>query len=82
VKNVSGPQNTDDANENPKRVQCDVGVVAFDHGTSCQQDGVGRVEYPDEHERTFRPKPTDKAEAEDAHQYADHFDGFKVTDNE
>src|SRR6202034_3352007 len=65
-----------------KCVEHKVGAVALERGAPCEHDGVGRVEYPDEHERAFRPEPTDKAEAENPHQYTDHFDFFNVTDDE
>jgi len=81
VKDISRPQNADDANENPKRIQHKIGSVALDPGAPGEHDGVGGVENPDEHKRTFRPEPADEAEAENSHQYADQFDGFKVTDN-
>ena len=82
MDDISRPQDADDADENPKCVQHKVGGVAFERGTPCEHEGVGCVENPDEHERTFRPIPTDEAEAENPHQYADHFDCLNVTDNE
>jgi hypothetical protein len=78
VQNISRPQDANDAYENPKTVQCDVGVVAFERGAPGEHNRVGGVEYPDEHEGTLRSEPTDKAETKNPHQDANHFDGFKV----
>ena len=82
MKDVSRPQNADDADNYPEAVEGDVGGVALERGAPCEHEGVGCVEYPDEHERAFRPEPADEAEAENPHQYADHFDFFNVTGHE
>lgn len=81
VKDVSRAQNADDAHQNPKCVQREIGGVALEPGTAGQHDGVYGVENPDEHERAFRPKPAHKAEAENPHQHARHLDGFDIAKN-
>jgi hypothetical protein len=78
VQNVSGTQHSDDADQNPKRVQNNVGGVALARGAPRQDDGIRGIEEPDKHERTLRPEPTDQAETENPHEHANHFDGFKV----
>ena len=82
MQDVSRPQNADDADENPKAVEGDVGAVALEQRAPRQHDGVNGVEYPDEHEGTLRPQPTDEAEAENPHQDADHLDGLNVAKDE
>jgi hypothetical protein len=82
VEDVSRPQNADDAHQNPKPIQHDVGGVAFERGTPGEHDGIRGVEDPNEHERAFRTQPTDEAETENAHQHTDHFDSFYVANDE
>jgi hypothetical protein len=78
VQDVSRAQYADDADENPKAVQREVGAVALERGAPCEHDGVYGVENPDEHEGTLRPKPTDEAKTENPHQDASHFNYFNV----
>jgi len=81
MQKVSSAQDSHDADEDPKRIEHDVGVVALEHGAPGEYDGIRGVEEPDEHERAVRSEPTDQTEAENPHQYADHLDGFQVTQN-
>jgi hypothetical protein len=78
MQNVSCSQHPDDADQNPKCVEKNVGGIALARGAPCQDDGVRGIEDPDEHERALRPEPAHKAEAKNAHEHANHFDGFEL----
>jgi hypothetical protein len=82
VQNISSAQDADDADENPKAIEGDVGAIALEGGAPCQHHGVNGVENPDEHERTVRPEPAHEAEAENPHQNTGHFHDFNVAKNE
>jgi hypothetical protein len=77
VQKIPRTQNSDDANQNPKRIQHDISGIAFERGTPGKHHGIGRIENPDKHERTVRPEPTDQAETENPHQDTNHFDDFQ-----
>jgi hypothetical protein len=82
VQEVSSTQNSDNANQNPKRIQHNIRGVTLERRTPCKHDGIGRIEEPDEHERTLRPEPAYQAEAEHSHEHACHFNGFNVLSDE
>jgi hypothetical protein len=82
MKKSGGAHNADDADENPKRIQQSVGEIAFQQRAPGQDDGVGGVKNPHEHERALRAEPAHKAETADAHHDARQFKGFYVFSDE
>jgi len=78
AQKIPCPQNSNDSNEYPKSVENSISAVFPENGTPGKEDGICRIEYPYEHERTFRSKPANKAEAKDTHENADHFDGLDI----
>lgn len=79
MKKTGGAHNADRSDENPKRIQQRIGEIAFQQRTPSQDDGVGGVYNPDQHERAVRAEPAYEAETADAHQDAGQFHDFYVS---
>ena len=82
MRSLGGAPHSHHAYENPKAVEEGVSGIPFETGAPSEHDGVDGVEKPYEHEGAGGAQPTDQAETENAHEHADHFNGFQVPQNE
>lgn len=71
-------QYSNDTDHNPEDIMKSICLVSLKNGTPREQNCMGSVEYPHEHERAGGSQQTDKAETENSHQHADHFEQSDV----
>jgi len=81
MNDTGGATDTDDADHYPKDIKHRIRMVFFQDGTPRQDNGIQRIEAPDEEKRTLGTHPAHQAEAEDAHKNADHLDHRHVLDD-
>lgn len=79
---AAGAGDADSADDNPEEIEHAVRPVALQDGTPGEDDGVNRIEDPDEHRGALRSEPADEGEAENAHQHPGHLDGLDLGQNE
>lgn len=74
----SCPGDAHHTDNDPEEIQDRVSGVFSQDRAPGKQGRIGRVEYPDEHERAGGPKPADEREAEYPHQDSDHLERLDI----